>query len=89
MAGGQAAYLFDGADIDGGARITQVRSGSAAASAGLRTGDVITAVDGQAVSAAGDVVERISALSAGDSVTLTVQRNGASITVHATLGSTG
>ena len=92
IANGHASHPFLGvslADADGGARVTQVKSGSAAASAGLRTGDVITAVDGQAVSSAGDVVERISALSAGDSVTLTVQRNGASITVHATLGSTG
>jgi len=92
IANGHASHPFLGvslADTDGGARITQVRSGSAAASAGLRTGDVITAVDDQAVSAAGDVVERILALSAGDSVTLTVQRNGALITVHATLGSTG
>jgi putative serine protease PepD len=92
IANGHASHPFLGvslADAGGGARVTQVKSGSAAASAGLRTGDVITAVDGHAVSSAGAVVERISALSAGDSVTLTVQRNGASMTVHATLGSTG
>ena len=64
-------------------------SGSAAADAGLRAGDVITAVNGQTVSSADDVVGRIMALAAGDAVTLAVERGGSSLTVHTTLGSTG
>ena len=64
-------------------------SGSAAADAGLRAGDVITAVNGQTVSSADDVVGRIMALAAGDAVTLAVESGGSSLTVHTTLGSTG
>jgi putative serine protease PepD len=92
IAHGQASHPYLGvslADADGGARITQVASGSAAAAAGLQAGDVITAVDGRAVSSADDVVARISTMSPGDSLTLSVERNGSSATVHATLGSAG
>jgi putative serine protease PepD len=90
IADGQASHPYLGvslADADGGARVTQVASGSAAADAGLEAGDVITAVDGRAVANADDVVARISAMSPGDAVTLSVQRNGSSTTLHATLGS--
>jgi putative serine protease PepD len=90
IADGQATHPYLGvslADADGGARVTQVASGSAAADAGLEAGDVITAVDGRAVSSPDEVVARISAMSPGDAVTLSVQRNGSATTVRATLGS--
>jgi putative serine protease PepD len=89
IANGHASHPYLGvslADADGGARITQVASGSPAADAGLQAGDVITAIDGRAVSTADDVVQRLSAMRPGDSVTLSVQRGGSTATVHATLG---
>jgi putative serine protease PepD len=92
VAHGEASHPYLGvslADADGGARVTRVASGSAAADAGLEAGDVITAVDGRAVSSADDVVARISGMSPGDAVTLSVQRSGSSTTIRATLGSAG
>jgi putative serine protease PepD len=90
IAHGQVSHPYLGvslADAAGGVRVTQVASGSAAAAAGLQVGDVITAVDGHTVSSADGVVALISALSPGDSVTLSVERAGSSTTLHATLGS--
>jgi putative serine protease PepD len=92
IANGHASHPYLGvslADADGGARITQVASGSPAADAGLQAGDVITAIGGRAVSTADDVVQRLSAMRPGDSVTLSVRRGGSTTTVHATLGTAG
>jgi serine protease Do len=61
-------------------------SGGPAASAGLRDGDVITAVDGQAIDNDHDLSSRIVLHNPGDKVTLTVQRGGSSIQVGVTLG---
>ena len=90
IADGSASHPYLGvslADTDGGARVTRVAAGSAASRAGIQAGDVITAIDGRAVSSADDVVERLSAMSPGDAVTLSVTRDGGSTTIHATLGS--
>jgi putative serine protease PepD len=89
IANGHATHPFLGvslADAGNGARIARVEAGSPAADAGLKAGDVITAIDGRSVSSADDVVQRLSAMSPGDSVTLTVQRGGSATTIHATLG---
>jgi putative serine protease PepD len=89
IANGHASHPYLGvslADAHGGARITQVASGSPAADAGLQAGDVITAIDGRAVSTADDVVQRLSAMSPGDSVALSVRRGGSTTTIHASLG---
>ncbi len=75
------------ADASGGARITKVTSGSPAAGAGLATGQVITAVDGQAVADANAAVARITAHQPGDSITLTVAHGGSTRQVKVTLGS--
>jgi putative serine protease PepD len=86
---GKVAHAYLGVyldDANGGARIARVTSGSPAAGAGLKTGDVITAVDGHAVSGASDVVSAVTAKSPGDSVTLTIDRGGSSQEVHVTLG---
>ena len=59
-----------------GAAITAVRSGTPAAEANLATGDVVTAVDGEHVSSADALRELVDAHKPGDSVTLTIKRNG-------------
>ncbi|MBV9933742.1 MAG: PDZ domain-containing protein [Actinobacteria bacterium] len=83
-----AAYLgvsLQDAD-QGGAQVTDVASGTPAAKAGMSVGDVITAIDGQSVGGASDLVTAIRSHKAGDKVQLTVQRNGASRTLSITLG---
>jgi putative serine protease PepD len=69
-----------------GARIATVRSGTPAADSDLAAGDVVTAVDGEKVSSSDQLRELIDAHNPGDSVTLTVSRNGDTKTLKVVLG---
>ena len=69
-----------------GAQLAQVRSGTPAAEAGLQAGDVLTAVDGDAVSSAAALQSAIDAKKPGDRVILDYLRDGAHRTVTVTLG---
>lgn len=66
--------------------IDEVTAGSAAQQAGLRSGDVVTALDGEAVDSWIDLVERLQHYQPGDEVTVTYERDGATDTTVATLG---
>lgn len=68
-----------------GVYITQVQSGSAAASAGLKSGDIIQQIDGANVLSSAEFSERIARHRPGDKVTLTYLRNGKRNQVTATL----
>ncbi len=61
---------------DKGAFISEVAEGSPAARAGLKPGDIITSVNGQAVSTAGDVVDDVSSKGIGDLVSIGFVRDG-------------
>jgi S1-C subfamily serine protease len=91
----------DALDIPRGAMVTRVNSGTAAAKAGLKPatgsrtvqgetyetgGDVITEVDGQAVEGADALRRVIDSHRPGDTVKLTVVRDGDSRTVEVKLG---
>jgi putative serine protease PepD len=69
-----------------GVTVGQVSAGSAAASAGVKAGDVITAVDGTNVVTAEKLRAIIAGHKPGDSVTLTIERGGSTQTLTATLG---
>jgi putative serine protease PepD len=89
IASGKAQHALLGitpANAVGGAKVTSVEAGSAAKDAGLQVGDVITHVDGVAVVNAAKLRAIIGADQPGDQVTLTITRNGATKTVHVTLG---
>jgi len=68
-----------------GAFITTVLPGSAAGGAGLTQGDVITEIDGQPVTNAGDVGTAIRSHRPGDKVSVTFEHAGQRQTVTATL----
>jgi S1-C subfamily serine protease len=92
MAGAQDApqrgYLgvrLDTAE-DGAIVVREVFAGSAAESAGMMVGDVITAVNGEDVTTVEDVVARIARLTLGDVVALTLTRAGEPMTIEVTLG---
>lgn len=86
-----------GLKVSSGVYIVQVVSGSPAARAGLVAGgmdsngnptaggDVITAVNGKKVTSVTELSSYISSEQVGDTVTLTVVRNGKTIPVQATL----
>ncbi len=72
-----------------GARVAKIAAGSPAADAGLRVGDVVTAVDGDAVADPAALVSAVRARQPGDQVTLAVTRDGVSIDVKVRLGNSG
>lgn len=65
------------------ARVAQVAAGSPAAAAGFQAGDLITEIDGRAISDAGEVTRKVT-LSSGDAVRFTVERAGAEVELVAT-----
>ena len=68
---------------DGGVLITSVTENSPAAKAGLKAGDVITAVDGEKVDSSGDISRAINKKQDGE-VSLTILRDHNSRTVNLT-----
>ena len=70
---------------NGGALVSSVTAGSAAASAGLQQGDVVTAVDGKPIDDANDLVAAVQAGTVGQKMTIEYTRNGAKKTVTVTL----
>jgi putative serine protease PepD len=85
---GQAEHAYLGVaveTVDGGARITQVRPGTPAAQAGLRAGDLVTEIDGKAISSGDELTSAIGAKQPGDSVSITYTREGSSHTVEVEL----
>ncbi len=72
-----------------GALVAQVVPGSAAAAAGLKPGDVITHVNGEALQRSGALSSVIGMAAPGDKVKLTVWRDQKSVDIEAKLGGTG
>lgn len=75
---------------DGGGtqvQVMEVSAGSGAADAGIQAGDVILAADGQAVSVTSDLLTARRSHIIGDTVTLTILRDGQQFDVEVTLRS--
>jgi putative serine protease PepD len=70
----------------GGVKLAAVTAGGAAAEAGLKAGDTLTAIDGQAVSDADALASLIASHQPGDELKVTYRRDGASHTATAKLG---
>ena len=73
-------------DATGGAGVNQAASGGPAADAGLKSGDVITAIDGKSVGSSDALVAAVDAHKPGDQVTLTVRRSGNQTQIKVKLG---
>lgn len=95
---GYSTHAIIGVSLDpafnGGARISPpstggpaVSSGGPAAQAGIKSGDVIVAVDGEKVTTADELIVAIRSHVPGQSVTLTYDRGGSAKTVTVVLGS--
>jgi serine protease Do len=70
-----------------GAIVVEAMSGTPAAEAGLKPGDVITKLNGQAVDDAADLTLRVGSFKPGDKVDLTYMRDGAEKSAQVTLAS--
>ena len=67
-----------------GAYVNAVNSGSCAEKAGLKAGDIITAIDNTAVSSGDALRSALRGYSAGESATLTVSRSGETLKLTVT-----
>ncbi|SNY08096.1 trypsin-like peptidase domain-containing protein [Paractinoplanes atraurantiacus] len=89
MAGKKVSHPALGVSVadaeNGGALVSQVTAGSAAAKAGLQQGDVITSADGKAIGDSDDLVAAVQGGSVGQQMSLEYTRDGAKKTVTVTL----
>jgi S1-C subfamily serine protease len=84
-----------------GAQVAAVQEGTPAAAAGLRAGtaaqtvgglpftsdgDVVTALDGEPIAGADELIDALASRSPGDTVTLGVHRDGRQLEIEVTLG---
>jgi putative serine protease PepD len=92
LATGKARYPVIGANVDtgtkqSGAQVVDVPSGTPAAAAGLRKGDVVTDVNGKPITDGIGLIVAIRSHQPGETLTLTVRRDGQSKQVKVTLDS--
>jgi putative serine protease PepD len=89
IAGGRVSHPYLGlqlTDGEAGATVSAATSGGPAANAGVRSGDVVTAIDGKSMASSDELVSAVQAHRVGDKVTLTVRRGGSTEQVGVTLG---
>ena len=91
ISGGKVQHAYLGVKVGDtasgdGAQVTNVLGGTPADKAGLKAGDVITSVNGDAISTADELTSNLGARKPGDKVTLEVTRNGKTQKLTVTLG---
>jgi putative serine protease PepD len=69
-----------------GAQIASVKSGSPAADAGLKAGDIVTAFGGETIASPDDLTSAVGAKQPGDKVSVTYIRSGSTKTTQVTIG---
>ncbi len=72
--------------LPGGLFVSGVDSGGPAEAAGIREGDILLTVDGEAVGGTDDLSAILSGHGVGDILAVTVYRNGETLTTQLTLG---
>jgi putative serine protease PepD len=99
IAGRKVAHPFVGVDLQpdstGGAKISSqpdqngngpVVAGSPAEKAGLKPGDLITAIDGHTIASTQQFIETVDGYAPGQTITVTVKRGGSTLHLKLTLG---
>jgi putative serine protease PepD len=91
ISGGTVEHAYLGISVgdaanDGGAQVSCVVSGSPADNAGMKAGDVITAVGSTTITNADDLTAAVNTYKPGAKVTMTVNRNGSSKSLSVTFG---
>jgi putative serine protease PepD len=90
IAGQTIKHAYVGVELNasssGGAQISCVATGSPGSAAGLRSSDLITAINGKTVTSTEQFIETVDTFSPGNKITLTVKRGGQTKSVSVTLG---
>jgi putative serine protease PepD len=91
ITGGKVAHAYLGVQLTdaasgGGATVAQTVGGGPGADAGLRTGDVVTAIEGKTVDSSDALVAAVDSHKPGDQITLTVKRGGDTSQIKVKLG---
>jgi len=92
ISGGKVQHAYLGIQVSdatgtAGAKVDTVVSGAPSDKAGLKAGDVITAIDGKAITNADVLTASVNTYKPGDKVTVTVHRGGSTKSISVTLGS--
>jgi putative serine protease PepD len=90
IAGHPVQHAYVGVELQGnsagGAQVTTVQPGSPASSAGIQTGDLVSAINGKAISTTDQFIATVDTFSPGDTITLTVKVNGQTHNIQVKLG---
>jgi putative serine protease PepD len=89
ISSGKATHAYLGVSIDATAstaKIARVQPGTAAEKAGLKAGDVVTALDDHQIATGDDLSAAINSYKPGDQIKVTYQRGGSEHTTTVTLG---
>jgi putative serine protease PepD len=90
IAGNPVKHAYVGVELNStstnGAQVTQVQPSSPGAAAGLQANDTITAVNGKAVASTQGFIETVDNYAPGQTITLTIKRNGQQQNVQLKLG---
>jgi putative serine protease PepD len=90
IAGHPVQHAYVGVELQGnsagGAEVTIVQPGSPALSAGIQTGDLVTAINGKAITTTDQFIATVDTFSPGDTITLTVKHNGQTHDIQVKLG---
>jgi S1-C subfamily serine protease len=74
------------ADADGRVTVKAVLAGGPAATSGIKSGDRLTHFQGEPVKSSGDVYKRAAKHTSGETVTLTLERDGKPIVAEVKVG---
>ena len=90
IAGQPVRHAYVGVELNpnstGGAGVSSISPGSPAASSGIQSGDVITAINGKAITSTEQFIATVDSFSPGNSITVTLKRSGQAKTIKLTLG---
>jgi putative serine protease PepD len=90
IAGHPVKHSYVGVELSStstsGAQVTSVQPGSPAAAAGVQARDLITAINGKAISSTEQFIATVDNYAPGNTITLTIKRGAATHTVKLTLG---
>jgi putative serine protease PepD len=90
IAGESIKHAYVGVELSGtsagGAQIASVQPGTPGALAGLKAGDLITAIDGKQITSTDEFIAMVDNYSPGQTVTMTIKRAGNTINIKIKLG---